>query len=525
MQTRIIDPSTGQPFVLDDLETMQTDQDSRIGTYMRRHPDHPSQGLTPPRLVNLMREAEKGNLSAMADLAADMEDKDPHLMSELAKRRRAILTIPWSVEPPDNPTSEEKADADWVNEQLQNATWFDDFLFDATDGILKSFSATELEWTYDGGQQLIKAAHFRDQGMFQTHPDNRNELRLRDDSVNGQALRPCGWVKHVHRSRSGYIHRAGLAVVLAWPFLFKNYALRDLAEFLEIYGLPIRLGKYPSGASDKEKGTLLRAVMGIGHNAGGIIPQGMDIDFQNAASGQSDPFMAMITWCEKSQSKAILGATLTSGADGKSSTNALGKIHQDVMDDICMSDARQLAITITRDIIYPLYALNGRSYSNPRRHPKFIFQLQQPEDLKLYSDALPGLAEIMDIEADWAYERLQIPKPKAGAVLLRARTQPVPADLASLRLAALKSEQSIEQVVPTYSELNQGQLADAAQPQINRWLQSIQELTTTAKSLPELQDMLLAEFDDLDESQMVKVMEVGFAAAKLAGMTEVQDGS
>lgn len=522
MQTRIIDPRTNMPFIVADLETLQTDQDARVGAWVRRHPDHPSQGLTPSRLAALMRDAEQGNLTALSDLAADMEDKDPHLMSELLKRRRAILTIPWSVEPPPDATPEEKADTEWIKAQLDSATWFDDLLFDSTDGILKCFSAQELEWVYEGGHHIINAVHFRDQGMFQTHPDNRNELRLRDDSVDGQSLRPFGWMNHVHRSKSGYLHRAGLAFVLSWPFLFKNYALRDLAEFLEIYGLPIRLGKYPNGASPKEKATLLRAVMSIGHNAGGIIPQGMEIDFKNAANGQSDPFMAMITWCEKSQSKAILGATLTSGADGKSSTNALGKIHQDVMDDICISDARQLAASITRDIIYPLYALNGRSYSNPRRHPRFIFQLQQPEDLKLYSEALPALAEMMDIEAEWAYDRLQIPKPKAGAILLRPRAQGAAAVPAALRIAALKADPTAE---PTYAELNTSALADSAQPQINRWLQRIQELTITATSLPQLQELLLAEFDDLDESDLIKIMETGFAAARLAGMTEVQDAT
>ncbi|WP_308197178.1 phage portal protein family protein, partial [Achromobacter xylosoxidans] len=40
--------------------------------------------------------------------------------------------------------------------------------------------------------------------------------------------------------RSGYIARTGLFRVLAWPWLFKNFAVRDLAEFLEIYGLPLR---------------------------------------------------------------------------------------------------------------------------------------------------------------------------------------------------------------------------------------------------------------------------------------------
>ena len=521
MQTSIIDPRTSQPFNMDELETLQTEDDARVGTWLRRHPDHPSQGLTPVRLVTLMREAEQGNLTAMADLAADMEDKDAHMMSELAKRRRAILTIPWSIQAPKDATPEEKADAEWIEEQLRAAPWFDQLLIDATDGILKSFSASEMEWVYEGGQHLIQAVHHREQGMFQTHPDNRNELRLRDDTANGQALRPAGWFCHVHRSRSGYLHRAGLAVVLAWPFLFKNYALRDLAEFLEIYGLPIRLGKYPSGASPKEKATLLRAVMSIGHNAGGIIPQGMEIDFKNAASGASDPFMAMITWCEKSQSKAILGATLTSGADGKSSTNALGKIHQDVMDDICISDARQVAGSVTRDIISPLYALNGRSYRNPRRCPRFAFELEQAEDIKLYSEALPALAEVMDIPVEWAHNRLQIPQPKAGEAVLRPRPAK-PAAPTALRFAALKAAPADQH---TYADLFRQALATEAQPAINAWLRRIEELAAQADSLPALQELMLAEFDDLSEADLVKVMETAMSVARLAGMAEVADGS
>jgi phage gp29-like protein len=47
--------------------------------------------------------------------------------------------------------------------------------------------------------------------------------------------------------------------------------------------LPIRVGTYPAGATKEEKWTLLKAVLSIGRDAGGIIPQGMKIDFQNAA--------------------------------------------------------------------------------------------------------------------------------------------------------------------------------------------------------------------------------------------------
>ena len=191
---------------------------------------------------------------------------------------------------------------------------------------------------------------------FRLIPDRRDELRLRNSSYEGAELWPFGWIKHEHKAKSGYISRAGLVRQLIWPFIFKNYSVRDLAEFLEIYGLPIRIGQYPSGATPEEKAKLLQAVMSIGHNAGGIMPKGMVMEFQNAANGQADPFELMMNWAEKTMSKVILGGTLTSQADGKSSTNALGNVHNEVREELRNADLAQIATSISRDLIYPLYA-------------------------------------------------------------------------------------------------------------------------------------------------------------------------
>ncbi|SLM64493.1 Mu-like prophage FluMu protein gp29 [Dickeya aquatica] len=50
--------------------------------------------------------------------------------------------------------------------------------------------------------------------------------------------------------------------------------------------------------------------------------------------------MSMIEWCERTP-KVILGGTLTSQADGKTSTNALGNVHNEVRHDILVADARR----------------------------------------------------------------------------------------------------------------------------------------------------------------------------------------
>ena len=196
--------------------------------------------------------------------------------------------------------------------------------------------------------------------------------------------------------------------------------MRDLAEFLEIYGIPIKLGKYPSGATPDEKQRLLQAVLGIGHNAGGIIPKGMEIEFHEAAKGGgSDPFMTMMSWCERIQSKVILGQTLTSQVDSTGS-QALGNVHNEVRQDIRDHDLRQFTNSLNRDLILPMHMLNSKSYTgDPRRKPRIVFDTQEPEDIKLYSESLPKLAGIgMRIPVSWAHDKLRIPEPEGEEPVL-----------------------------------------------------------------------------------------------------------
>lgn len=418
----------GKPINID-LEVPQTKDEAALAHLQSHYGGHPSSGLTPGRIAAILKDAERGNLIAQCELAEDMEEKDAHIQSELGKRRLALMSVPWNITAPPGASAEEKRDAEMIESLLRSATWLDDAIFDAADAILKGFSNQELHWDYIENTHVIVGCEWADPSWFQVHPNERNQLMLRDGSHTGMALRQFGWLSHRAKSKSGYITRTGLARVLAWPYLFKNYSVRDLAEFLEIYGLPLRIGKYPEGASQTEKATLLRAVMSIGHNAGGIIPKGMEIEFEKAADGASDPFMAMVAWAEKSQSKAILGGTLTSQADGKSSTNALGNVHNDVREDIRNADLKALQNSITRDIIYPLYALNCRSYQSPHRHPRFEFDTSEAQDLSALTSPLKTLVELgIQIPQSWIHEKGRIPMPANNEPVLTlqaVKTEPV----------------------------------------------------------------------------------------------------
>lgn len=505
--------------------TLSEPQTSKLAQLHREFASHPSRGLTPPKLARILQDAEQGDLRAQHDLFVDMEEKDAHIFADMSKRKRALLTVEWDITPPRNASATERKLAGYVKELIQDIANFEDVILDALDAIGHGFSCQEIEWELLGGERVPKAITHRPQSWFQVDRLTRTELRLRDMSLDGQALQPFGWVKHVHQAKSGYVARAGLHRVLAWPFLFKTYSVGDLAEFLEIYGLPMRIGTYQSGASDEEKATLLRAVMAIGHDAAGIIPQGMMIDFKEAAKGSEAPFMAMVDWCERSQSKAILGGTLTSQADGKSSTNALGNVHNEVRHDLMVSDAIQLAATLTRDLVYPLLALNKGGVEDRRRLPKFVFRVREIEDLKTLSDALPKLVAIgMKIPEDWAHERAGIPLAEEGARVLQATGAVAPATDAVVTATARLTAQVpvVDASNPTQAE--EDALAAATAQHWDAMIAKLKAMTDAATDLNSLQQQMTASFGALPSDELVRVMAAGFALAELKGIADVSNG-
>lgn len=525
MATSTILGPDGQPIRTTDLAEPQT---ARLASLQHELQSHPTRGLTPSKLARILDGAEAGDVVAQYELFEDMEEKDGHIASEMGKRRRALL-LDWEVAPPDNADAAEKSNAERLSELLHEISDFEDMLFDVTDAIGKGFACLEIEWQRVDGAWVPKTITHRPQSWFQFHRGYRQEIRLRTgasvDGVPGEALAPFGWITHVHKAKSGYLERSALFRQLVWTYLFKNYSVGDLAEFLEIYGIPLRLGKYPPSASEKEKATLLRALVGVGHNAAGIVPEGMLLEFHDAATGDPAAFELMMDWCEKNQSKVILGGTLTSGADGKTSTNALGNVHNEVRKDLRDSDIRQVCATLSRDLLYPMAALNGLAPGGLRRAARLRLSTGETEDVTAYADALPKLVDVgVQIPVQWAHEKLGIPLPQAGdPVLARAPAagmQPPAAATAVLaaRPGATVTPAERQPLLP--ASWGDRTAADAA-PAVQSWIVQIRDLVASAHSLEEIRDGLMRLYPDMTIAQYADAMTQALRAAQLAGRTDV----
>ncbi len=495
-------------------------------------------GLTPRRLNQILADADAGNILDQHQLFADIEDRDEHVHAELSKRRRALLGLQWTIHPgkgagtAKNPDKRAEAVAEAVREQFDSMPDFEDMVLDMADAIGHGFAALEIEWGFDGRVHVPVCLHHRPQTWFQLLPaqfgGDGQELRLRDGGMEGLPLQPFGWVLHRHRSKSGWLARSGLFRVLVWTFLLKGYARGDFAEFLEIHGLPLRVGTYPATATKEDKAALKRAIQAIGHDAAGIIPEGMLIEFKEAARGSEAPFMAMLEHCERGQSKAILGGTLTSQADGKTSTNALGKVHDEVRRDIMASDARQIASSITQQLLLPLAVLN-QGVADPALLPYFQFDTSDPADLTELAEALPKLVQVMRIPEAWAHEKAGIPLPEGDEPVLRLATgQSAPPSEKTTATAALTAGEG-DARFPDQDAL------DAAAVPVATWQQAAEALTTSlvaelkdGKTPDELLAVLADHYPRLDtrdmEELLARTMFLAEVWGRVSAQTEMQAG-
>lgn len=499
-----------------ETEPTQTD-DAEVTATGRVLDDHPSAKITPSKLKQILEDAENGDIQAQHQLFMDIEEQDSSIAANMMTRKRSVLTLDWRIVEPRNATpAEEKLQAE-IDELFYQYPNLEDLFIDLMDAVGHGFSAVEIQWVQVDGKWVPKGFKPCPQSWFKLDKDDSLLLRTPANQM-GEPLRPFGWVVHRHKSRSTQLARDGLYRTLAWLYMYKHYSVRDFAEFLELYGMPIRIGKYGAGATNAEKRTLLRALAEIGHNAAGIMPESMQIELHNvanagAASG-NNPFLQMVDWCEKSIARLILGQTLTSGADGKSSTNALGNVHNEVRRDLMISDAKQIAQTITQQIILPYLQINVDPNIAPHRVPYFEFDTKEYEDLSVFADAIPKLTGIgVQISESWVRDKLGIPEPQEGELILSTpqgeKTDKKTTALSAVfnhgkgctcgcRAAALSAQNGKKDEQDELDGLIDDALANADfNQQLDPMMKQIVGVVMASESYDEAQEKLIALYPDL----------------------------
>lgn len=509
--------------------------------------------LTPAKLRSILR--GQGDLKAIVRLGRDIEEQDPHIYGEFAKRRRRILTRDWDIHVPANATSAKAAKAaDFVRAWMKSLNEFEEIISDQTEAISHVVACHELvwgtidkvpvpvkfEWRHQNYLRLMRVDGHGSPAMSA----NRTDLRYDDGSPDGQPLWAGGWLVHVHKAKSGYLDRAGMPRILAAWFMLKHHCtMQNLPRWMEVYGIPPRIGKYDANHIDaKGKQALWQAIRHMGQDAGGIIPNTMMIELLQAATGNTQAFVEVARLVDQYASKAILGRDVAASASLNGGSGQNEANNADVADDLNIADCKQLARTITQDLIWPVVQYFG--ISDMRECPQFRFDTSESIDTKAFAEGLQAAQKAgFHIKRTWAYERAQIPMPEDGDELLDAPapsgppspTPPAPqVDPAAtapltLLLAALASRPAVSATPAKRDALDDAvdAMLDGWQPVMNDLLAPVRSAIAAAaasgESLASLQARLPDLLADVDITALTEHLARGQFVANLAGQGGLLD--
>ncbi|MGI6542958.1 MAG: DUF935 domain-containing protein [Limnochordia bacterium] len=514
--------SHGRPIKLDRKPILDV---LAVATVRDKWSTYPSSGLTPAKLAAILREADAGDVWRQAELFEEMEEKDAHLFSLLQNRKNAVLGLDWEVLPFSSDRQDQKI-AEFVNDVLQNLEGFEDNLLDLLDAIGKGFSVEEIIWQVEGKRVYPVALNWIHQKRFRF--GDHDELRLiTEDQIRGIELPPHKFVVHRYKARSGLASRAGVSRVLSWMYLFKNFGIKDWVRYAEVFGMPLRLGKYEAGASEDDKKALYQALVDLGSDAAGIISKATEIEFIEPKINTSrNTFQDLAEYIDRQMSKAVLGQTLTSEV-GSSGSYAAAQVHNEVRQDLKEADCKALAETLRVCLIRPLVLFNFGP-DHLRRLPWVKFHYEPPEDMKPAAEVYATLVGRvgLPISAEHVYERFGIPKPEPGDTILvpptaapmlplkaSAPAPSLPRGLAAILTDEPPSPDKAQRAVDAMAEV----ATQIGAPVIGETLEPLLQIVQEATSLEDMRARLIAAYENLETQQLEDLLFKAMYAAELLG--------
>ncbi len=490
-------------------------------------------GLSPEKLAAILKQSKRGDIRAFLELAEEMEERDAHYAAVLGVRKRALSGIVPSISPVSVKIADKKICAA-VTEMIEEDV-FPDLVEDLLDSLGKGFSVVEIVWVEKAGQWRPAGYVWRDPKFFTFDHISRSEVRLAEDgTIDGVALPPAKFIVHNPKLKSGTPIRGGVARLAAWCFLFKSFSLKDWAAFLDVYGLPLRLGKYHPAATESEKRALLNAVASIASDAAAIIPETMQVEFVEAKGFSDKPFETFARYLDEQISKAVIGQTMTSDK-GASGGLAQARVHDEVRGDILQADARQLAKTLNRDLVDWFVRFN---FGDGAIAPKVHFPIAQPADIQAVSSALGLLVPLgLKVSQNDVREKLGLPAPDLDAELLvplaaaprpeaSASGAPKETELARMHARACTCGAcvALNAAAVTKPDALDELDADGAsdwEPQVGPTIDAIRKLAGECASLEEFQARLNELYAGLDTREMETALALSMLKAR--GLGDAKD--
>lgn len=332
----------------------------------------------------------RGGGSPMGLKIYDELERDPKAWEVLEKRKMALTSCEWTVEPPEGDNSQlAKKAADMVRAQL-NALGFDQLTKVLLDATNKGLAPCEIMWRKDGAEivadEIIDVEPWLFQFRLKPDPDEylfaRCGVRLLTPGSFGAGMKVPHRKFLLHRFGGKYNNPwgLGLGTRLFWPIFFKRQGIQFWLAFAERFGTPVPVGKYPNNAQPQERATLKAALRAFAQEAAIMVPQGMEIELLEAARSGIDTYERLCKYMDDQTAGIVLGKSGGVGSGGQLA--AAINIENEVRLELVKADGDLLSDTLNKQLVRWIvdYNLPGAPYPFVRRI------IEEPVDMKAMAD-------------------------------------------------------------------------------------------------------------------------------------------
>lgn len=452
----------------------------------------------------------------------DEVDRDPHASSVLQQRIQALVGKEWDVVPAGgrkknrqgSPTREEVV-ADFVSSVLEN-TNFDQARSEILKSILYGYYVDEVLWKIQGGKIVIKKILGKHPRRFVFTPERELRLLTPENRIDGEPVPDRKFIVMTWGDSDNPYGR-GLGQKLWWPVWFKKHGIKFWLVYLEKFGMPTAIGKYPAGADPAVQQKLLDALEAIQTDAGIKVPDNMLIDLLEAARTGTVSYEQLCEYMDRQISKAVLGQTLTTEIQGEGSY-AASQTHNDVRQELLEADADLFDAVVNETLVRWIVDYN---FSGVTDYPKFITYARPKPDLQTQATIDKTIAVDIGVPVSqrYFYDTYGIPEPEKGEALVEPVRTTMPAF--AERQPVVRGRFTPAQTA--LEGLAGASVAEAADTLFGNE-ERILEAVRGAGSYEEAMERILAIWPDLDTEAFQAVMEKAALNADLFGRYAVREG-
>jgi len=304
--------------------------------------------------------------------------RDDQVKSTLQQRFSALTSKEWEVVP-GGADAIDIAAADFLRAELEDVGWTRK-VGKMAFGIFYGYAVAEILWQIsDNGLLSFKDIRVRKRHRFKF--DVEGNLRLiTKDNPQGRLLPDRKmWSFSTGADNDDQPYGMGLAHWLYWPCLFKREGIKFWMMFLDKFGSPTPVGKYPANATQAEKEQLLAATQAFQQESGIIIPEGMLIELIEATRGGRVDYAVQYNAMDAAISKVVLSQTMTTDSGSSLSQS---QTHEGVRDDVVESDGTEICDSFNRGPVTWITEYNFPA----AKIPEVRFITEDAEDLNAVAD-------------------------------------------------------------------------------------------------------------------------------------------